>query len=178
MIKRAAVLAALAGLFPSTAAAQEAFVGVYAHEVDTPFTLRVGEGGADFVTGYRFAPIAALGVIGKPAPYVIASLNSDGDTSFAGVGLGWTIGKGPLYVRPGIGLVVHDGPDLRVDPATRHRTDLGSRVLFEPEIAVGYRASERVSIEASWMHISQGQLLNGRQNPGIDMMGARLNYRL
>jgi len=51
-------------------------------------------------------------------------------------------------------------------------------VLFEPEIALGYRIDERFSIEASWMHISQGQLFNGRQNPGIDMIGARLNYRL
>ena len=179
MTKRLAFLATLAALFPAgTAAAQEVFAGIYVHEVDTPFTLRVGEGGADIAVGYRFAPIGALGAIGKPAPYVIASLNSSGDTSFAGVGLSWSIGKGPVYVRPAIGIVVHDGPGLRVNPVTRRRTDLGSRVLFEPEIALGYRIDERVSLEASWMHISQGQLLNGRQNPGIDMIGARLNYRL
>lgn len=174
MIKRAAFLAVVAGLSSSSAAAQEAFVGAYVHEVDTPFTLRLGESGADIVAGYRFAPIAALSVVGKPAPYVIASANTAGDTSFAGAGLGWKIGNGSLYVRPAVGLVVHDGPAYRVDPLSRQRTDLGSRVLFEPEIALGYRINSHWAIEASWMHISQGRVFNRRQNPGIDMVGARL----
>jgi lipid A 3-O-deacylase len=178
MNMRAALPAVLAASFPVEAGAQEVFAGAYVHEVDTPFTLRVGEGGADLVAGYRFGPIAALAVVGKPAPYVIASLNTGGDTSFAGAGLGWTIGKGRLYARPAIGIVVHDGPDLRVDPVTGNRTDLGSRVLFAPELALGYRAGKRVSVEASWVHISQGRIFNGQQNPGIDMIGARLNYRL
>lgn len=179
MSKRLAFLAALAALsLPGAAAAREVFAGIYVHEVDTPFTLPVREDGADLVAGYRFAPIEALRIIGKPAPYLIASLNSSGDTSFAGAGLGWTIGKGRIYVRPAIGMVVHDGPGLRVDPVTRRRTDLGSRVLFEPEIALGYRIDDRVSLEASWMHISQGRLFNGEQNPGIDMVGARVNLRL
>ena len=178
-MQRLALAAILAVAFvPSGAAAQEAFVGVYVHEIDTPFTLPVGEAGADIAAGYRFPPIRALGFIGSPAPYVIASLNTAGDTSFAGAGLAWTIGKGPVYLRPGVGVVVHDGPGLRADPVTHIRTDLGSRVLFEPEIAVGVRVGERVSLEASWMHISQGRVFNWDQNPGIDMIGARVNYRL
>jgi hypothetical protein len=178
MKKRLALLAAAAAAVPSAAVAQEAFAGVYVHEVDTPFSLHVGESGVDIAAGYRFAPIEALGVIGKPAPYLIASLNTAGDTSFAGAGLGWTIGKGPLYARPALGLVVHDGPSLRIDPATGRHSELGSRVLFEPEIALGYRLGKRVSLEASWMHISQGRLFNRKQNPGIDMVGARVVYRL
>lgn len=178
MTKRLAFLAAVAALSPTGAAAQEVFSGLYVHEVDTPLSLQVGEGGVDIVAGYRFAPIEALRVVGKPAPYVIGSLNSSGDTSFAGAGLGWSIGNGRLYARPAVGVVVHDGPGLRVDPLAGRRTDLGSRVLFEPEIALGYRVGERVSLEASWMHISQGRLFNGRQNPGIDMVGARVNLRL
>lgn len=161
---------------PGAVAAQEAFVGVYAHEVDTPFTFAVREGGADVAAGYRFERIKALRVIGSPAPYVIASVNTAGDTSFAGVGLGWTVGKGPVYVRPGVGLVLHDGPKRRVFGG--RRTDLGSRVLFEPELAIGYRLNDRISLEASWMHISQGRLFNSRQNPGIDMVGARVNLKL
>ena len=35
----------------------------------------------------------------------VGSLNTRGDTSFAGAGVAWTIGEGPVYVRPGIGLV-------------------------------------------------------------------------
>ncbi len=136
MTKRLALLAALAASIPTGAAcAQEAFAGLYVHEVDTPLSLHVGETGADLALGYRFAPIAALAVIGKPAPYVIASLNSSGDTSFAGAGLGWTIGKGPAYVRPAIGVVVHDGPGRRVDPVTLRRTGPSRRTCLPKNFA-------------------------------------------
>lgn len=181
MLKPIALLATAATLaaIPPSAHAQEVFGGVYAHAVDTPFTLETTEtGSGDIAAGVRFEGIEALGFIGSPEPYVVGSLNLSGDTSFAGAGLAWTIGKGPFYVRPGIGLVVHDGPELRVNPATGLRTDLGSRVLFEPEIGVGYRFSERASVEAHWMHISQGQIFDSDQNPGIDMIGVRVNWRL
>lgn len=160
------------------ARAQEAFAGVYAHAAETPFTFDTGERGADIAAGYRFAPIAALAALGRPAPYVLVSANTRGDTSFAAAGLHWTIGKGRFYVRPGIGIAVHDGPSQRIDLAAGRHTDLGSRVLFEPEIGVGYRLNARLSAEASWMHISQAQLFNRRQNPGIDMIGMRLNLKL
>ncbi len=159
------------------AAAQEVFAGVYVHAVDTPFTFETGEGGADVELGYRFGRQDALKAIGKPEPYLMASLNTRGDTGFVGTGLSWRLGEGPVYLRPGLGLVAQDGPELRVG-ASGLRTDLGSRVLFEPEIAVGARLSERFSIEASWVHISHARLFNAHQNPGIDMLGARLAFAL
>lgn len=159
------------------AAADEVFAGAYVHAVDTPFTLYTGEGGADVELGYRFGRLAALGFIGKPAPYVLASVNTRGDTSFAGAGLSWKFGAGPVYVRPGIGLVAQDGPRVRVG-AHGVRTDLGSPVLFEPEIALGTRLSNKLSIEASWVHVSHARLFNSKQNPGIDMMGVRLVFGL
>jgi hypothetical protein len=158
--------------------AQEVYGGVYAHAVDTPFTFDTGEGGVDVQLGYRFAPIEALRAVGRPEPYVFASVNLDGDTNFAGVGISWKAEVGPIYLRPGVGLVVHDAPSLRIDPVTRIRTDLGSRVLFEPEIAIGTQVNERLSIEASWVHISNARLFNSEQNPGIDTMGVRLNWRM
>jgi len=167
----------LLAVFAAPAAAQEVFAGAFVHGVNTPFTLDTGERGTDVELGYRFGPIVALNVIGKPAPYVIASVNTRGDTSFAGAGLSWKIGEGPIYLRPGIGLVAQDGPRLRVG-ANGTRTDLGSPVLFEPEIALGTKLSSKVSIEASWVHISQGRLINRQQNPGIDMMGVRLSFAL
>lgn len=174
----AAALAALAAPPAATPArADEVFVGAFAHAVDTPLTLRTDEGGADLEVGYRFAPVAALGFIGKPAPYLIGSLNTRGDTSFAGAGLSWKLGHGPVYARPEIGLVVHDGPSLRLAPDGTH-TELGSRVLFEPGLSVGVKVSPRLGLEASWTHISQGRLFNEQQNPGIDMWGARLNWKL
>lgn len=168
----------LAAALPAAADAQEVFAGAYVHAVDTPLTFYTGEGGADIAAGYRFAPIEGLGAIGKPAPYVIASVNTAGDTSFAGGGLSWTIGKRRVYLRPAVGLVVHDGPSTRFDPASGRETDLGSRVLFEPEIGLGYRVSDRFAVEASWMHISHARLFNARQNPGIDMMGLRLAWQM
>ena len=170
--------AALVASAAVPARAGEVFVGAYVHEVETPFTFDTNESGVDVELGYRFASIEALKFIGKPAPYVIASVNTAGDTSFVGGGLSWKIGKGPVYLRPGIGLVIHDGPANRVDPVTRRHTELGSRVLFEPEIGLGVNVSDRTSVEASWVHISQGQIFNSRQNPGIDMIGGRLNHRL
>lgn len=177
---RTFILAAAVAL-PMTAqaaSAQEVYGGVYAHGVDTPFTLDTNEGGVDVQLGYRFAPIEGLSAIGAPEPYVFASVNLDGDTSFAGAGIGWKAELGPVYVRPGVGLVIHDAPSFRVDPVTRFRTDLGSRILFEPEIAIGTQLTDRLSVEASWVHISNARLFNSRQNPGIDTMGVRLNWRM
>ncbi|MDT0575812.1 acyloxyacyl hydrolase [Croceicoccus sp. F390] len=154
----------------------EIFAGIHAHAVETPFTLATGEAGVDIMAGYRFAPLDALSVISRPAPYILASLNSQGDTSFAGGGLGWKIWLGRVYARPGIGLIVHDGPGRRIAPDGR-RLDLGSRVLFEPELGIGAAISDRFSIEASWVHISHARLFDARQNPGIDMIGIRLNWR-
>lgn len=178
MTRSIPISAALAlAVFPAGARAQEVFAGVYAHSVNTPFTLYTGEGGTDIELGYRFARQDALRIIGRPAPYVIASVNTRGDTSFAGAGLSWKIGNGPVYFRPGIGLVVQDGPLPRY-AADGRRTDLGSRVLFEPEIALGTRLSDKVAVEASWTHVSHARLFNWRQNPGIDMMGVRLAFAL
>jgi hypothetical protein len=176
-MSRLSVIAAALTLSASPAAAQEAFVGVYVHAVDTPFTLPTGEGGADVEVGYRFDRQRVLALVGKPAPYIIASLNTGGGTSFAGGGLSWKLGGGPVYVRPAVGLIVHDGPRRRVAP-TGDRTDLGSRVLFEPEIALGARLSDTLSIEAGWVHVSHARLFNSRQNPGIDMMGVRLAFAM
>ena len=164
-----------AAVVPASASAQEVYGGVYAHAVETPFTFDTGEGGTDVQFGVRFDEIEALADV---QPYVFASANLSGDTSFVGAGVSWKAELGPVYLRPGVGLVVHDAPGLRVDPETGFRTDLGSRVLFEPEIALGVDLSERWSIEASWVHISNARLFNSEQNPGIDMMGLRLNAKM
>ncbi len=105
----------LLALFGATpAAAQEVFAGALIHGVDTPLTFETGEGGVDFQLGWRGAPLKALAPVGSPSPYAFSSLNSRGDTNFVAAGLSWTIGKGALYVRPGIGVALHDGPSYRV----------------------------------------------------------------
>ena len=177
--QRLALLALPLFLPAAPAAAEDVYGGIYAHGVDTPFTFDTGEGGVDLQAGYRFDGIEALRFIGAPEPYVFGSVNLDGDTNFAGFGLSWKAELGDrFYLRPGVGLVIHDAPSQRVDPETNLRTDLGSRVLFEPEIAAGITLDERWSVEASWVHISNARLFNSRQNPGIDTIGLRVNLAL
>ena len=159
---------------PAPAQAGEIFGGLLAHDIDSPLTQGGFEGGVDFELGWRGARIGTFRAIGAPSPYVFGSLHSGGDTHFAAAGLSWRIG-GRLFVRPGIGLAVH----TRSSNIVRNgfRADLGSRVLFEPELGLGYRLGDRASLEASWVHISQGQLFS-RQNPGMDSVGLRFSYRL
>jgi lipid A 3-O-deacylase len=175
-MKRLAIAAAF-GLFALAAPAHagEVYGGVYAHAVDTPFTLESGEGGVDLQAGYRFDPILPVARI---EPYVFGSVNSDGETDFVGAGVSRKFDLGAVYVRPGVGLVIHDAPRLRVSSTTGLRTDLGSRVLFAPEIAVGTQVLPRLTLEASWVHISNAQLFDSRQNPGIDAIGLRANFKL
>ena len=167
-------LPALALFVATPAQADEIFGGVLAHDVDSPFSIGGLEDGADLQLGWRGGRIRALRAVGAPSPYVFGSVATSGETHFAAAGLSWRIG-GRLFVRPGIGLAIHTRSSRGV--ANGFRTDLGSRVLFEPEVGIGYRVDDRLTIEASWVHISQAQLFS-RQNPGMDSIGVRLSYRL
>lgn len=178
MHKSILAAAFMVGLVAPPAQAGEAFAGLYAHAVDTPFTSETEEEGADIQLGARTEPIKALNILGKPSAHVFVSVNTTGDTNFIAAGLSWKIKTGQLYIRPGIGLALHDAPSLRVEEETGFRTDLGSRVLFEPEIALGTNIFPGASLEASWVHISNALLFNSKQNPGIDMFGLRLNFAL
>jgi hypothetical protein len=149
------------------------FGGVYAHAVDTPLSLSSGEEeGVDLQLGYRFAGLGRTGL----QPYAFAALNASGDTSYAAAGISYRWGE-RFYLRPGIGLAVHNGSKTDFERPDNGEIEFGSRILFEPEVNVGYQATERLSIEASWVHLSQGQVFSG-QNPGIDNVGVRLNWRL
>ena len=170
------ILAAAALLLPSAAHAQEIFAGVFAHGVDTPLTFDTGEGGTDIQAGIRGDPILNAG-IATLRPYALVSVNTRGDTDFAAAGLSLSLGLGGWFVRPAIGVAVHDGPSYRVDPADNVRTDLGSRVLFAPELAIGTGILPGVSVEAAWTHLSHAQVF-GKQNPGLDMVGTRVSIAL
>ena len=155
------------------AQAQEVFGGVAAHDVMTGITVSGIEDGVDLQIGYRGARFGGSANQWTPAPYIFASVNSVGDTNFAAAGVSWKFGN-QVYFRPGIGLAIHDGPSI-VAPGD-DRIDFGSRILFEPEVAVGVQLNEQVSAEASWVHLSHAKLF-GPQNPGMDSIGVRVNYR-
>jgi lipid A 3-O-deacylase len=152
--------------------AGELFGGLYVHDVKLPTDKSGVEGGADLTLGYRGGKI-----FGTPLqPYIFGALNSAGETSYGAVGLSAKFGKS-TYIRPGIGIAIQTGSAKKFQDSSNDDIDFGSRVLFEPEIAIGAQINGRLSIEASWVHMSHAQFF-ARQNPGIDNLGVRLNLAL
>ena len=162
----------LMALMPSAAQAGELFGGLHVHDVKTPLDKSGIEDGIDFSVGYRGGKMFGTFL----QPYVFGALNSAGATSYAAAGVSARFGLGHgWYIRPGVGLAIHNGSADKF-----YRTDkiaFGSRVLFEPEVGIGAQVNKRVSVEASWVHMSHAQL-EGRENPGIDNLGVRVNLAL
>jgi lipid A 3-O-deacylase len=168
----ALLVSVFALLTTAPARAGEVFGGLYVHDVDTPLTKSGIEGGADLQLGWRGGRMGRTPL----QPYAFGAVNTAGKTSYAAIGLSAKFGKN-VYVRPGLGIAIHTGSAKNFQDRTNDEIDFGSRVLFEPELGVGARINDRLSIEASWIHMSHAQLF-GRQNPGIDNIGVRLNYGL
>ena len=171
---KALILTATAMAITGAAPAQagEVFGGLYVHNVNTPISYGSPEGGLDVQLGYRGDGVTGL----KLEPYIFGALNTKGDTSYAAVGLSRKFGDN-IYIRPGIGLAVHTGSAAKFENPFNDRIEFGSRILFEPELGIGARISQRMTIEASWVHMSHATLFS-RQNPGIDNIGARFNFKL
>ena len=167
---RFAFVALAAAFAASPALAGELFGGLYVHDVKTPLDKSGIESGIDVQLGYRGGKIGHTPL----QPYIFGALNSAGNTNYAAVGVAAKFGD-RIYIRPGIGLAIHTG-----SAGDFYRTDkiaFGSRVLFEPELGLGARVNDRLSIEASWVHMSHATLFS-RENPGIDNLGVRLNLAL
>jgi lipid A 3-O-deacylase len=172
-VKRIAILGSVAlaaAAIPQTARAGEVFGGVYLHDVKLPTDKSGIEGGMDVMLGYRGGNIA-----GTPLqPYIFGALNTAGQTNYAAAGVSARFGH-RFFIRPGLGIAVHTGSAgkfFRPD-----RIAFGSRVLFEPELGIGAELNDRLSLEASWVHMSHAQLF-AHENPGIDNLGVRLTLRL
>jgi lipid A 3-O-deacylase len=174
-LKFVALLTAIsAATFPNAAHAGELFAGAHVHDVKTPLDDAGIESGVDFSLGYRGGTMAHL-LGAELQPYVFGAVNSAGNTDYAAAGVSAKFNLGSVYVRPGLGIAVQTG-----SAGKYYRPDkiaFGSHILFEPELAIGTQVSRRVSIEASWVHMSHAQLF-GRENPGIDNLGVRLNFGL
>ena len=172
-MKRAMILCSIlvASLaLPGVAAADELFGGIYVHDVKTPLDRSGIEDGLDVMIGWRGARIGRTPL----QPYACGGLNTAGETNYAAVGLSARIGD-TIFIRPGLGIAVHTGS------AGKHfrndRIAFGSRVLFAPELGIGARLNRRLSVEASWVHMSHAQLF-GRENPGMDNLGMRMTLGL
>jgi hypothetical protein len=171
-MKHLAILTLAASFAATPVHAGELFGGLYVHDVDTPLTKSGIEPGFDVQLGYRAGRIARTPL----QPYLFGALNTAGHTNYAAAGLSARFGKS-IYIRPGLGLAIHNGSARKFQDPSNDEIDFGSRILFEPELGVGAQVNERLSVEASWVHLSHAQLLS-HQNPGIDNFGFRLNLAL
>jgi lipid A 3-O-deacylase len=161
-----------ASLWASPALAGELFGGIYLHDVDSPLTKSGIEKGADVQLGYRW------GKIGKTPlqPYLFGAVNTSGETHYAAAGLSAKFGK-RFYVRPGLGIAIHSGDNQDFEDPFDDDVEFGTSLLFAPEVGIGFSISDRASVEASLVHLSHAQLFGG-QNPGIDNVGIRFNWKL
>ena len=188
-----AALAAALALASSPALAGQAFAGLYSHDISDHISLGGYEHGAQVVAGVRTAPVEELPWLFSPRVHLLAGVNTAGGTNYLAAGFSWRFwfGQSRFYFEPGIGAAIHTGRVRLPSPyetgisfaeATKRyndwqtRLDLGSRVLFEPEWSLGWKATDRFSVELSWIHMSHAQLA-GPQNPGMGDFGLRGLYR-
>jgi lipid A 3-O-deacylase len=189
-----ALVAGAAAMFglATQAWAGEFMAGLYAHGVGVKQSQ---EGGVDPLIGYHSDPIQGLGWLWKPSVHVVAAVNTNVSTDFVAAGFDWRIPLGHdsrWYVQPGIGMAYTTGeadignafaPGLSPAEMQRRlrlshsRIDFGSKVLFEPELALGYHLSPRWDVEVSYIHLSNGEILHHGENQGLDDIGVRLAYR-
>ena len=167
-----ASLATVSVLSASPAQASEVFGGVYVHDVDTFLTIAGVEKGADIQLGWRGDRIGRTPL----QPYGFVAVNTAGATNYGAIGLSAKFGD-KLFIRPGLGIAVHTGSARKFEDDSNDKLEFGSRVLFEPELGIGTRINDRLTIEASWVHMSHATLFSG-QNPGIDNFGVRLALKL
>jgi hypothetical protein len=187
-----AAMAMAGALAAGRAAAGEVFAGVYAHDVDDAISYGKFEHGAQIVAGARTTALDELAFLGRPRVHLLAGVNTAGGVDYIAGGLAWRFNLAKtVYIQPGVGIAIHDNrvgfpspdepgisPQERLKRLNDFQTklDLGSRVLFEPELSVGWKATERLSLELSWIHLSHARLA-GHYNPGVADVGLRLTYR-
>jgi lipid A 3-O-deacylase len=144
------------------------------------------ESGANVNAELRFGRVSFLEVIGAPHPYAMVSVNTDGATSYGGVGLTWDFEFAPGWrFEPGFGYVVHDGEvnnpfragtQAAVDFSAT-RVLLGSRDLFRTSLALTRDLGEDWAVQGIYEHLSHGQILGEGRNQGLDELGVRIVRR-
>jgi lipid A 3-O-deacylase len=126
--------------------------------------------------------------LGAPRPYLMASVNTQGNTSFGGAGLYWRWEFAENWAfEPGFGYVVHNGerdipdefaPDSPEATAfeAEHQL-LGSRDFFRTSFALEREFTPRFAAQLYYEHLSHGQILDTGRNQGLDEAGVRFLYR-
>jgi len=161
-------------------------VGVMAHDVCvTDCKNAHKEAGPSVEFAVSFDSPSILHWVGSPKPYAVASVNTHGNTSFAGVGVEWHWRIAQNWsIDPGVGYVIHNG---EIDnkyangtPQSQQFQDehllLGSRDLFRTTIGVTRDLPGPWDAQVFYSHLSHGQILGHGRNQGLDQVGVRIGY--
>ncbi len=182
-------LAAVGMTFGASAEAgalEQVRVGVLAHNVCITNCKNADkEDGPVVDIQVNFKSPGFLHWAGSPQPYISATPNVSGDTSFAAVGLEWRWEFVDGWaLTPGFGYAVHDGEtknafpngDPRATAFAAEHVLYGSRDLFRNAIGLQHEFTDKWSAEAHFVHYSHGQILGSGRNQGTDQGGVRIGY--
>lgn len=179
--------AALIGAAPANAQIDELHLGVMQHNacvLDCKNAFKEGE--PNIEAEVTFGPTSWLSFIGQPRFSLMASVNTQGDTSFGGVGLQWKWRFADKWsLDPGVGYVIHNGelenPYANGTPEAAQFFEehvlLGSRDLFRTSLGVTRDLDGPWAVQGFYEHLSHGQVLGTGRNQGLDAFGIRLAYQ-
>lgn len=165
---------------------EEVRVGVLQHNICVANCKNADKEDGPTVEGeIVFSTPGLLQPLFSPRPYLIASLNTSGDTSYAGGGLLWTFDFADRWgIEPSLGYVIHDGelsnPFANNTPEAaaffEENILFGSRDLFRSALALNYDLNEDWGLQLQYEHLSHGQILGNGRNQGVDSAGLRVRY--
>ena len=110
----------------------------------------------------------------EPRIYLGASVGTGDGVDQVFGGFSWTADiTNRLFVELGLGGTVHNG---KLDGSSGKGPDLGCRLLFREQIALGYRVSDNWQILATADHSSHANLCDG-PNDGLSHAGLAIGYK-
>jgi lipid A 3-O-deacylase len=141
------------------------------------------ESGVNIQAELRFDKAGWLSWLGSPYPYVMVSGNTDGNTSYAALGVEWDfeLAEG-WHFEPGLGYAMHDGTVNNPFPSgtqaavdfSRDHVLLGSEDLFRTSLGLTWDFADDLGLQVIYEHLSHGQILGTGRNQGLDEIGVRL----
>lgn len=180
---------ALAGLALGCAAmpaqAADIAVGVMAHNIAVVDDKNADKEASPNIEAQLTFDSVGPAWTGRPHPFLFGSLNTGGDTSFAGVGLEWRWQVADKWrIDPSLGYVVHNGEiDNPYAPGTAQSVNFasqhvlyGSEDLFRLTVAVTHEITERTNAQVAFTHFSHGHIIGSGRNQGVDQLGVRIGY--
>jgi lipid A 3-O-deacylase len=183
----AAFGAALTAAPAAQAGVDEVHIGVMAHNICVIDCKNADkEDGPNVEFQVSFDSPGWLDWAGSPQPYLMASVNTAGETSFGGFGLEWRWDFAEGWaVEPGFGYVAHNGetnnpfPNGSPEAASfaEEHVLLGSEDLFRTSIGLTRDFAGSWEAQLFFEHLSHGQILGEGRNQGLDQLGIRLGYQ-